>query len=147
MAYCGQLRLCGTDLSCQVSLEELGVSYIDAVLLHSPLDTPQETLEAWKGLEAAVDNRHVRVLGISNCYSLQDLQELHEAARVKPVIIQNRFYPATGYDAALRAWCRKNGITYQGFWTLTANPHVLRDPVITQSAERLKCTPEQVRKG
>ncbi|OEH75037.1 uncharacterized protein LOC34617874 [Cyclospora cayetanensis] len=130
--------------SIQVSLRELGVSYIDAVLLHSPLDTPQETLDAWRGLEAAVERGHVRALGISNCYCLQDLQHLHAAASIKPVIVQNRFYPATGYDASLRAWCCKNGIVYQGFWTLTANPHVLRDPIITHSARRLKCTPEQL---
>ncbi|KAL8439386.1 hypothetical protein Efla_001856 [Eimeria flavescens] len=131
--------------SVKVSLEELGVSYIDAVLLHSPLDTFEATLEAWRGLEAAVDEGHVRVLGISNCYSLDFLKKLHEAARVKPLLIQNRFYPASGYDVALRSWCRDNHITYQGFWTLTANPHVLRDPIVTQSAERLKCTAQQTK--
>ncbi|KAL8447622.1 hypothetical protein Emag_004232 [Eimeria magna] len=130
--------------SIQVSLQELGVSYIDAVLLHSPLDTLERTIEAWRGLEAAVDEGYVRTLGISNCYSLEFLQNLHAAARVKPVLIQNRFYPASGYDVALRAWCRENGITYQSFWTLTGNPHVLTDPVVTQSAERLNCTPQQL---
>ncbi|KAL8269796.1 hypothetical protein Esti_006275 [Eimeria stiedai] len=134
----------GVCLNPMVSLQELGVSYIDAVLLHSPLDTLEQTIEAWRGLESAVDEGYVRTLGISNCYSLEFLQNLYAAARVKPVLIQNRFYPASGYDVALRAWCRENGITYQSFWTLTGNSHVLRDPVVTQSAERLKCTPQQL---
>ncbi|CDJ39758.1 aldo/keto reductase family oxidoreductase, putative [Eimeria tenella] len=132
------------EKSIQVSLKELGLDYIDAVLLHSPLDTMEETLEAWRGLEAAVDSGYVRVLGISNCYSLSDLQQLHSAAKVKPAIVQNRFYAATGYDAELRAWCRGNQVVYQGFWTLTANPHILRNPVITRTASRLRCTPEQL---
>ena len=40
-------------------------------------------------------------------------------------MLQNRFYVDSGYDLELRQFCREQGITYQTFWTLTANPHVL----------------------
>jgi hypothetical protein len=40
------------SLAC--SLRNLGVDYIDSVLLHSPLPTHEETMGAWRVLEAAV---------------------------------------------------------------------------------------------
>ena len=130
----------------QVSLKELGISYIDAVLLHSPLPTPAETLQAWRGLEDAVDSGKVRALGISNCHRLSELQNLHASARIKPVIVQNRFYMVTKYDCELRKWCKENGIQYQGFWTLTANTRVLKAPAVQREARRLAITPEMVSK-
>jgi len=53
------------------------------------------------------------------------LQALYSEARVKPAIVQNRFYKESGYDVALRQWCNTYGIIYQSFWSLTANPHIL----------------------
>ena len=72
----------------------------------------------------------VRTLGISNIYSLPALQSLWNSAQVKPSVVQNRFHAPTNYDSAIRTFCREHEITYQSFWTLTANPHLLSsDPV------------------
>ncbi|KAF2213956.1 hypothetical protein CERZMDRAFT_110940 [Cercospora zeae-maydis SCOH1-5] len=103
--------------------------YVDCLVLHSPFPTTSQTLQAWKAMEAHVPEQ-VRTLGISNCYDLQLLQALYDSADVKPSILQNRFYRDTGYDRSLRTYCRSKGIVYQSFWTLTANPHLLKsDPV------------------
>ena len=67
----------------------------------------------------------MRYLGLSNCYDLETLQSLFSEATVKPSFLQNRFYAESGYDRAIRKFCSKNGIKYQGFWTLTANPKAL----------------------
>lgn len=64
-------------------------------------------------------------LGISNIYDLNLLQRIFDAANVKPAFVQNRFYQKSGYDKAIRDFCRTSNIVYQSFWTLTANPHVL----------------------
>ena len=37
-------------------------------------------------------------LGISNCYGLSTLEALYAASRVKPSIVQNRFYAESHYD-------------------------------------------------
>ena len=58
--------------------------------------------------------------------------------------MQNRFTEATGYDREIRAFCKSNEITYQSFWTLTANPHVLAHPVVTSLASRYARTPAQI---
>ncbi|PPJ54056.1 hypothetical protein CBER1_02952 [Cercospora berteroae] len=103
--------------------------YVDCLVLHSPFPTTSQTLEAWQAMETHVPE-HVPTLGISNCYDLTLLQALYDSADVKPSILQNRFYRDTGYDRSLRTYCQSKGIVYQSFWTLTANPHLLKsEPV------------------
>ena len=130
--------------SIAVSLKNLQTTYVDCLVLHSPLANAKQTLEVWRAMESLVDSGAVLTLGISNCYALESLQVLHAAARVKPSAVQNRFYDQTGYDREIRAFCRSNQITYQSFWTLTANPHILAHPTVTRLAAQYKRTPAQV---
>lgn len=69
--------------------------------------------------------KKARQLGISNIYELDVLEQLFQDAKVKPSVVQNRFYADTGHDHQIRAWCREQGIVYQSFWTLTANKEVM----------------------
>jgi diketogulonate reductase-like aldo/keto reductase len=109
-------------------------TYLDCLLLHSPLPTMEQTLEAWKILEAYVPAQ-IRSLGISNV-TLEVLREIYKHATVKPSVVQNRFYPQTRFDGPLRAYCRDKGIIYQSFWTLTGNPALLKSaPVISLARE------------
>ncbi|KAI9836955.1 MAG: hypothetical protein M1837_003147 [Sclerophora amabilis] len=111
-------------------------SYIDCLVLHSPLPTYAETLEAWETFEEFVPH-HVRTLGISNT-TLPLLEALYDAARVKPSVVQNRFYATTGFDKTLRRFCRDKGIVYQSFWTLTANSQLLNSRPISSLAEAMR---------
>ncbi|KAI9858829.1 MAG: hypothetical protein M1813_007296 [Trichoglossum hirsutum] len=111
-------------------------TYLDCLVLHSPLPTLAQTLEAWEVLEEYVPHK-IRNLGISNV-GLATLQPLFAVAKVKPAVVQNRFYPQTKFDVAVRRFCRENNIVYQSFWTLTANPKLLTsEPVgslVTEAA-------------
>jgi diketogulonate reductase-like aldo/keto reductase len=127
-----------------VSLENLQTSYVDCLVLHSPLSNAAQTLEVWRAMESLVESGSVRQIGISNCYALEALQALHRAAQIKPRVVQNRFTDATGYDREIRAFCKANEITYQSFWTLTANPQVLAHPVVMSLASRYARTPAQI---
>ena len=86
-------------------------------------------------METHVPER-ARTLGISNVYQIEVVQYLYEMATVKPTIVQNRFYAQTGYDTAIRAFCKEKGITYQSFWTLTGNPGLLKSEPVTKVAEK-----------
>jgi diketogulonate reductase-like aldo/keto reductase len=130
--------------SCQASLANLGVTYLDALLLHSPISPFEALREAWQAFEAEVDAGRVHQLGISNCHDLHLLSTLHRTARIKPSIVQNRFYRETGYDRELRAFCREQQISYQSFWTLTANPHLLAHRDILGLSARHAATPAQI---
>ena len=79
-------------------------TYIDCLLLHSPLRTVEETIQGWRILEEFVPSR-IRSLGISNV-SLPVLQAIVAAVKVKPTMVQNRFYPDTRYDVPLRKFCQ-----------------------------------------
>jgi diketogulonate reductase-like aldo/keto reductase len=127
-----------------VSLRNLGTDYLDCLVLHSPLPSAKQTLEAWSAMESLVDSGGVRQLGISNCYGLKQLEALYAAARLKPAVVQNRFYAETGYDREIRGFCRRQGIIYQSFWTLTANPRVLASRAVVELAARYGRTGAQI---
>lgn len=130
--------------SFQVSLNNLQTTYLDCLILHSPLASQQQTLEVWQAMRIIFKSGGVKQLGISNCYELDTLAVLFHASEIKPAIIQNRFYANTGYDRAIRDFCRDKGIIYQSFWTLTANPHVLTDYYLQSMATKYQRTPAQV---
>jgi diketogulonate reductase-like aldo/keto reductase len=126
------------------SLRNLQTPYLDCLILHSPFANSQQTLQAWRAMESLAAGGVVRQLGISNCYNLDELKALHDAATFKPAVVQNRFYADTGYDRGIRAFCNKQRITYQSFWTLTANPHALAHATIKGLASKYRRTPAQI---
>lgn len=130
--------------SFETSQKNLGVERVDSLVLHSPYDDHQQTLEAWSAMEALHRSGSTGQLGVSNCYDPAVFQRLCADAQVKPCVLQNRFYAATGYDAELRSLCAEHGVVYQSFWTLTANKHLLEAEPVTATARRLDRTPAQV---
>lgn len=122
----------------------LRLEVLDGLVLHSPLPDPAQLREVWNAMEALVDAGGVRQLGISNCYEPEVLRHLWDNARIKPAVVQNRFYAATGFDRILRRFCRQHGILYQSFWTLTANPDLLAHDVVRALATRHRRTAAQV---
>ncbi|MBI3896853.1 MAG: aldo/keto reductase [Gammaproteobacteria bacterium] len=125
------------------SLRNLQTEYVDCLILHSPVAETQLT-QVWQALERIVDDGGARQLGISNCYNLDYLEALYRSARIKPAVVQNRFYADTHYDHEIRAFCRQHRIIYQSFWTLTANPHILAHANLTALASSYQRTPAQI---
>ncbi len=130
--------------SLQRSLANLKTSYLDSLVLHSPLRTEGEMQEVWQTMEAMVDSGVVKQLGISNCYRLEVLEWLFASSRIKPAVLQNRFYANTRYDYDIRRYCGQNAIVYQGFWTLTANPQILNHPSLQTLMEKHGKTAPQI---
>jgi len=130
--------------SFRTSLKNLQTTYLDCLVLHSPLADPQHTLEAWQAMEQLFYGGGVKQLGISNCHDPQQFELLYRDATVKPAVIQNRFYAETGYDRAIRDFCREHRIIYQSFWTLSANPNVLAHPTLQALAAKYRCQAAQI---
>ena len=130
--------------SFETSLRNLQTAYVDGLILHSPLGDGRKTMEVWQAMEAVFDGGGAKQLGISNCQSLEALESLHRKARIKPAVVQNRFYAATRYDREIREFCRLHRIIYQSFWSLTANPHILAHGSVRAVSEKYGHTPEQI---
>jgi diketogulonate reductase-like aldo/keto reductase len=126
------------------SLRNLQTAYLDCLVLHSPLASPAQTQAAWRAMESLVSGGGVRQLGISNSYELEQLKALHDSARIKPSVVQNRLYAETRYDREIRTFCMSHRIIYQSFWTLTANPQVLGDGAVAGLASKYGRTRAQI---
>jgi diketogulonate reductase-like aldo/keto reductase len=94
--------------------------------------------------ESFVASGRVKQIGISNCYDPDFFKYLFEQSKVKPSVLQNRFYEASGYDRELRDFCNDQGVYYQCFWTVNANPHIWQDPYLVELAEKLNKSALQV---
>eukprot|EP00545_Synedropsis_sp_CCMP1620_P012008 CAMPEP_0119004744 /NCGR_PEP_ID=MMETSP1176-20130426/1324_1 /TAXON_ID=265551 /ORGANISM="Synedropsis recta cf, Strain CCMP1620" /LENGTH=351 /DNA_ID=CAMNT_0006956489 /DNA_START=89 /DNA_END=1144 /DNA_ORIENTATION=+ len=128
--------------SVAVSLHNLQTDYIDSLVLHSPMDTIEETMVVWRAMESFVDEGKVLRLGISNCYDYVKFTSLYEQARIKPSVLQNRFHEQSNWDTELRKFAKQNKVWYQSFWTLTANRNALGTPAVKELAEAKGLTPQ-----
>lgn len=128
--------------SVAVSLANLGVTYIDCLVLHSLYPNLEDTLTAWKAMEALVPSK-VSSIGLSNV-DIESLRQVCEAADVKPISVQNRFtedtaprpeadlppglpYPEVAYDRDIREYCNQQDIAYVPWGLLWGNPTILDD--------------------
>jgi diketogulonate reductase-like aldo/keto reductase len=128
------------------SLEHLGTDYVDSYVLHGPasgygwIDADSEV---WEAMIKERDAGRTCLLGMSNV-SLQHLEQMADAHAEAPAFVQNRCYARLGWDREIRLFCGERKIRYQGFSLLTANPEVLRHPLVTGLAAQADATPAQI---
>ncbi|ASQ46904.1 aldo/keto reductase family protein [Legionella clemsonensis] len=128
------------------SLEHLQTDYIDSYILHGPYFTSglcSADWEAWTAMEDLRQAGKINFLGISNV-SLSQLQLLCQKAMVKPRFVQNRCFASRQWDKAIREFCTKQGIIYQGFSLLTANSQYLLTPFMQSLAKKYRKTIPQI---
>jgi diketogulonate reductase-like aldo/keto reductase len=147
----------------EASRRRLGLDYVDCYLTHTPFafqpgdeqeprdergqviyDSGVTLVETWRALESLVDEGKCRAIGLSNV-NLEKLQEIVEAARIKPAVVEVESHPYLP-EWELLDYCRQHGIVLLAFAALghAMEPRLLDDPVITAIAQRLGKTPAQV---
>jgi len=132
--------------SFESSLEHFATDYFDSFVLHGPSSRGALTeadREAWRGIEELANEGRTRFVGVSN-FTLGQLRELLQLARVAPRFLQNRCYASRGWDREIRQLCAQNGVVYQGFSLLTANRAELAQARVQSLAQRRGCTTEQL---
>lgn len=137
------LGLNATRAAVQRSLVDLGVSYLDLVLLHYPEcwgdlcggATPEGTWQdAWSVLEDLITQGLVRCAGVSN-FRIEQLVQLVHSSKVPPCLVQCNSEPLRP-NAALQAFCRAHNINFEGYSTLGGqywNAADGKNPVLTNS--------------
>src|SRR5271167_3863555 len=140
----------------EASLKRLQVEYVDLYLIHTPFafqpgdeqdprdasgnvlyDTGVTLLDTWRALERLVLEGRCKAIGLSDV-SLEQVQEICEAARIKPAVVHVESHPYLP-EWDLLKYCREHGIVLQAFAALghSSKPSLLEDPVIISIAERV----------
>ncbi len=128
------------------TLKNLHTDYLDSYLLHGPIGQyglQDPDWEVWNAMEALCASGQTKAIGISNV-NLRQIQDLTSRAKIKPRFVQNRCFANRGWDQNVREFCLAQGIIYQGFSLLTANPQVVSADIVTTLAKRIGVTPQQV---
>lgn len=106
-------------LSIKDSLSNLGLNYVDSLLLDLPYENHKQTMEAWRTMEAAVRAGLVRQLGMSNVETQMQLRVILRDAELKPAVVQvSRFNES---KREMQAMCAKSGIHIQSFKSLDSD--------------------------
>ena len=133
-SYDGALR------AVQVSLDRLGVDYIDLMLLHQPMG---DYINAWKGLEKLYKEGKIRAVGMANCYP-HVIADLCETFEIKPMVNQVEIHPffqqrlnldtMKEYGVIPEAWAPFN----------EGKRNFFNDPVLTEIGRKYGKTAAQV---
>jgi diketogulonate reductase-like aldo/keto reductase len=150
-------------LAFEASRKRLQLDYVDCYLIHTPFafqpgdeqdprdergqviyDSGVTLAETWQALESLVDEGQCRAIGLSNV-NLEKLQEIVEAARIKPAVVEVESHPYLP-EWDLLEYCQQHGIVLLAFAALGhgMEPRLLDDPVIIAIAQRTRKTPAQV---
>lgn len=126
--------------SAERTLKELGISYLDLLLIHWPnRDIPiKETMNALNDL---AKEGKAKSIGVSN-FTIRHLQEALKVSQVPISVNQVEFHPYL-YQRDLLEFCRKNGIILTAYSPL-GQGHVLGDKTIKEIAEKNRITQTQV---
>jgi 2,5-diketo-D-gluconate reductase A len=126
-----------------LSLEELGLDYLDLFLIHWPLPTRYDGdfVSTWQTLEEFYRDGRARSIGVSN-FQPHHIRRLHAEAEIPPAVNQIEVHPYLTQDD-VRGFCAEHQIAVEG-WSPIAQGEVLDDPTINEIAERAGKTPAQV---
>ncbi len=114
----------GAKETIQSSLEKLGTSYIDLLLIHhpkpfqeyvegSPNTYAEENMAVWKAMEEACEAGQVRAIGLSN-FSPSDMDNILSGCTLKPTVDQVRFYAGNTPEEIID-YCQVHGILVEGY--------------------------------
>ena len=147
----------------EASLKKLQLDFIDLYLIHTPFafhpgedqdprdangnviyDPGVTLLDTWRAMEDLANGGRCKAIGLSDV-NLQQVQEIFEAATVKPAVVHVESHPYLP-EWDLLNYCKKNGIVFQAFAALghSSEPKLLEDPVVIRIARRVAKTPAQV---
>ncbi|WP_263263888.1 aldo/keto reductase [Pseudomonas sp. RIT-PI-S] len=123
------------------SLEQLGLDYVDLLLIHWPLPDKNLYVKTWKALIALKEEGRALSIGVSN-FNPVHLQRLIDETGVTPAVNQIETHPYF-QRADLREVHRKLGIHTEA-WSPLAQGKVTEDPALRAIADKYGKTPAQV---
>ena len=106
-----------TKKSIETSLKKLQSDYIDMVLIHWPeVQKSDDRINVWKALEESVEEKKVKMIGVSNFCKIH-LEQILNNCKIKPVVNQIECNPIY-YDEETINYCTQNNIVIQAYCPL-----------------------------
>ena len=151
-----------TRIQFERSLEELGVGYIDCMLLHwpsagggvgadsssdkpvrlNPLNNARRHA-AWEVLESYYERGWARSIGVSN-FNEHHLADLLKHSKITPLVCQTEASVYQQYDGILKM-CKELGIVRESFSPLGRGMNgIMNDPTVLAIADKHQRTAAQV---
>ncbi|HEU5005443.1 MAG TPA: aldo/keto reductase [Jatrophihabitantaceae bacterium] len=124
------------------SRRKLGLDVVDLYLIHWPLPSQDRYVETWRALEKLRDDGVVRAIGVSN-FQPAHLRRLLDETGTVPALNQIELHPYLTQDE-LRRFDADHGIATEAWSPLARGGALLRDQVVTSTAEKYGRTPAQI---
>ena len=133
------------------SLANMGLDYIDMMVIHSPQpwDKVNQSEDryvegnraAWRALEDAYKAGKLRAIGVSN-FLQEDIEKLWETAEIKPMVNQVLCHISNS-PLELIDYCQKKGMAMEAY-SPVAHGEALKNKVIGDMAEKYGVTIPQL---
>ncbi len=133
------------------SLANMGLDYIDMMIIHSPQPWDQVNQSedryvegnraAWKALEDAYKAGKLRAIGVSN-FLQEDIENLWETAEIKPMVNQVLCHISNS-PLELIDYCQKKGMVMEAY-SPVAHGEALKNKAIADMAKKYGVTIPQL---
>lgn len=121
-------------------LKRMGLDYLDMYLIHHPFG---DYLGSWEAMEEACEAGKIKALGAAN-FSINQLKELLNAAKIKPVINQIEFHPLFQQND-LRAFMKSENIRLEAWSPLgSGSEQLFTDSTLQKIADNHNKTVPQI---
>ena len=124
-----------------VSVEKLGLDYLDLYLIHWPLPSKGKFLETWKALEKLYKDGRIRAIGVSN-FKVHHLEEIIADCEVIPMVNQVEYHPRFNQQE-LHGFCKKHGIQLEA-WSPLMQGGLLDEPTLIEIAKEYNKSTAQI---
>lgn len=133
------------------SLANMGLDYIDMMIIHSPQpwDKVNQSEDryvegnraAWRALEDAYKAGKLRAIGVSN-FLQEDIENLWDTAEIKPMVNQVLCHISNS-PLELIDYCQKKGMVMEAY-SPVAHGEALKNKAIADMAEKYRVTIPQL---
>ncbi|MFC9892599.1 aldo/keto reductase [Nocardia sp. NPDC127579] len=124
-----------------VSMEKLGLDYLDLYLIHWPVEVAGKFVDTFRAFQALKSQGRIRSIGVSN-FTIPQLERLISETGEVPAVNQIELHPRLA-QRELREFHAANAIATEA-WSPLGQGTLLDHPTIVAIAEELDRTPAQV---